>query len=158
MENTGLLKGPPLLTTSWLLQHENMGLAPSDFLTFPEKLDFSFLLPVKYGFKYRQLIHHSIFSLTHSTSIVYLICLAPLIVWACDLYLFTVAWLGEMTREIIFKQGRLFRGLNNLLPGESKLWFFHLSPLPCWGEDLSETIFVLWITICWGPNTSWVVC
>lgn len=79
---------------------------------------------------------------------VHLIRLAPLVIWVCDLYFFTVVCLGKRLREIIVKQGRWFRGSNNLPPGESEPWFIHLSPLPLWGEDLSEMVSVLWITMC----------
>lgn len=156
--STGACKRPALLATSWLLQPKDMGPPLSDFLIFLQKLNFCFLLLVKYDFQPWQLVYHSIFSLTHSTSITYLIWLAPPIIWVCDLYLFTVAWLDKMIRQNLFKQGRFFRVLNHLLPGENERWVIHLSSLPCCSEDFPETIIVLWINICWGPATYQAVC
>ena len=100
----------------------------------------------------------SIFSLTHSTSVIYLIRLTPLMIWVCNFCLFTVAWLGKIVRQFYLSQGDFSEWVEQFATGRKELWFIHLSPLPYCSEDCSETMFLLWITNCWGPTTFQVVC
>ena len=116
------------LTPRWLSQPKNTDPALSDFLIFFREV--WYLLPIAGEMWFPLLMANpslSIFSLTHSTSVIYLIWLTSLIIWVCDFSLFTVAWLGKIVRQFYLSQGDFSEWVEQFATRRKELWFIHLS-------------------------------